>query len=620
MKKRFISYKNVVLLLVITGFTSTLLSGQVFLKEGSSIIERRVVKNETVTLKIQTYRGTLQWQESVDGTAWEDISEQTNAQLDMIATEETYIRVSVTDGNCDPVFSTILHLFTIELPTVLTGEITDISTTTAWCGGAVTSEGGDTVYTRGICWSIDTLPTIANDHSPMGSGIGTFGNLITGLASDTLHYVRAYATNSAGTAYGEQKQFTTARIIYPPTVTTADITSITHNSAEGGGTITNDGGDPLTSRGVCWSTSNNPTIADALTTDSTGAGTFISILTGLEDSTKYYVRAYAQNSAGLTYGVQKDFKTFQAPSLPTVITSLITCLAVDSVIGGGNVTADGGTQITARGICWNTEGNPTLNDSITLDSLGTGVFTSIIKGLDEQATYYIRAYATNFIGTAYGSQIRFTTASSEWAGTFTDSRDGHIYGYVAIGTQNWMAQNLAYQLSVSNPVDSSYTDQYFYVYDYADTVVSESKETENYYTYGVLYNWQAARISCPTGWKLPTDNDWKILEEFLGMNETDADKSGWRFSGDVGGKLRSTDLWAPSNYQGLDTDAFTARPGGKREVDGVFKLQTEFGYFWTNSANGTPDAWARSMWHTVGALNRYSADRSSGFSVRCIQE
>ncbi len=153
MKKRFISFKAVVLLFGIIGFTSTLLSGQVYVKEGSSAIDRQVIKGDTTTLKIQTYRGTLQWQESENGTTWQDISGQTESQLKLVPLEDSFVRVSITDENCDPVYSVVVHLITVELPTVLTGEITNITTDSARCGGAVTHQGEDAVWTRGICCS-----------------------------------------------------------------------------------------------------------------------------------------------------------------------------------------------------------------------------------------------------------------------------------------------------------------------------------------------------------------------------------------------------------------------------------------------------------------------------------
>jgi len=120
--------------------------------------------------------------------------------------------------------------------------------------------------------------------------------------------VRAYATNSAGTAYGSQEQFTTSGCL-PPTVSTTAISNVRETSAQGGGTVTDNGGATVTERGVCWSIAQDPSIANDCTNDGTGTGSFTSYLTGLSTFTTYYARAYATNSAGTSYGSQVSFTT-----------------------------------------------------------------------------------------------------------------------------------------------------------------------------------------------------------------------------------------------------------------------------------------------------------------------
>ncbi len=205
--------------------------------------------------------------------------------------------------------------------------------------------------------------------------------------------------------------------IVPPTVTTSSVTDITQISANCGGNVTSGGGADVTARGVCWSTSQNPTIDDSKTTDGTGTGTFTSSLTGLIPDTTYYVRAYATNSAGTGYGSQKQFHTPPNPVLPTVTTSSVTDITQTSASCGGNVTSDGGADVTARGVCWSTSQNPTIDDSKTTDGTGTGTFSSNLTGLSPDTTYYVRAYATNSAGTGYGSQVEFHTSngSSHWS-------------------------------------------------------------------------------------------------------------------------------------------------------------------------------------------------------------
>ena len=191
-----------------------------------------------------------------------------------------------------------------------------------------------------------------------------------------------------------------------PTITTRAIDSVTGTSVLSGGAIVSDGGAIIYQRGVCWSTLQNPTVYDTHTTDGVGNGSFVSRVTGLTPGTLYYIRAYAINTAGISYGNQLTVTT---PVLPTVTTAPVSGVWVDTAVSGGNVTSDGGAAIIARGVCWSTSPNPTVTDGHTSDSTGAGAFVSHVTGLVTGTTYYLRAYATNVVGTAYGSQETFTT-------------------------------------------------------------------------------------------------------------------------------------------------------------------------------------------------------------------
>jgi len=192
------------------------------------------------------------------------------------------------------------------------------------------------------------------------------------------------------------------------TLTTTNISGITTNSALSGGNISNDGGASITSRGVCWSTSSNPTINNNVSSDGTGTGSYTSQITGLAMNTSYFVRAYATNSVGTAYGTEMSFTT-PATSMPTVITVSPSNITANGATSGGNVTADGGSTVTARGICWSTTENPTISNSHTTEGSGTGNFASQMTGLSALTTYHVRAYATNANGTNYGNNLTFTT-------------------------------------------------------------------------------------------------------------------------------------------------------------------------------------------------------------------
>lgn len=291
------------------------------------------------------------------------------------------------------------------VPTTTVALVTDITATTALCGGEVTSDGGALVTARGVCWSVSQNPTTANDKTTDGTGIGIFTRSITGLTPGTTYNIVAYAINSVGTGYSSQSTFTTLALA--PILTTTELSAVTSTSASSGGNITNDGGSAITARGVCWSTNQNPTIADNKTTNGTGTGNFTSSIAGLIPGKTYYIRAYAANIIGTAYGNQ--ITTIITAILPTITTNAASDITSTTARSGGNITNDGGAEVTVRGVCWSTFPNPTTASNKTNEGIGSGSFTSLITGLIQGTTYYLRAYATNSIGTTYGNQVTTTT-------------------------------------------------------------------------------------------------------------------------------------------------------------------------------------------------------------------
>jgi hypothetical protein len=180
----------------------------------------------------------------------------------------------------------------------------------------ITSGGGSPISGFGLCWNTSPNPTIADSNSlnPSYIGLGPFGSYISGLLPNTTYYARAFAINSAGTAYGNQVTFTTFNPTIP-TVTTTSISGITGGVANSGGNVTNDGGAFVSSKGVCWSTSPNPTIANNFTSSGNNLGTYTSIMNGLVPNTTYYVKAFATNVAGTAYGNEISFTTTSTLSI-----------------------------------------------------------------------------------------------------------------------------------------------------------------------------------------------------------------------------------------------------------------------------------------------------------------
>jgi len=223
----------------------------------------------------------------------------------------------------------------------------------------------------------------------------------------------------------------------------------------------------------------------------------------------------------------------------------------------------------------------------------------------------------------------------ETSGTFVDERDNREYSWVKIGEQIWMAENLKYLPSVVGHETGSNSEAYCYVYGYDGTSISAAKATENYATYGVLYNWTAAMNGaessdanpsgvqgiCPDGWHLPSDAEWKQLEMYLGMSETDVNSTGWRGTVE-GGKLKEagTTHWADPNAGANNESGFTALPGGNRGNNGNFNNIRNSGYWWSSTEYSTNSAWYRSLYYYDSNVNRDYYYKSMGFSVRCLRD
>ncbi|MDD4712155.1 MAG: T9SS type A sorting domain-containing protein [Bacteroidales bacterium] len=321
-----------------------------------------------------------------------------------------YIRAYATNSVGTAYGNEVSFITRSIYPTLTTNSVSSITSTSAICGGDITYEGNSYVISRGVCWSTSANPTIANSNTSDGTGSTGFTSSIIGLQPLITYHVRAYATNTAGnTAYGNEVIFNTLAAT-PPTLTTNSVSSITSTSAISGGNISSDGGAYVIVRGVCWSTTQNPTVLNSKTLNGEDIGNYESSITGLILGNTYYVRAYATNSAGTTYGSQVSFVT-RLLTLPTVTTAAATSITSTSAVCGGVVNDDGGTPVTARGICFSTSENPTiLNSSKISNGTGVGSFTCQITDLILNLTIYVRAYATNSVGTKYGDQISFKTA------------------------------------------------------------------------------------------------------------------------------------------------------------------------------------------------------------------
>ncbi|MCA1751337.1 MAG: fibrobacter succinogenes major paralogous domain-containing protein, partial [Flavobacteriales bacterium] len=175
----------------------------------------------------------------------------------------------------------------------------------------------------------------------------------------------------------------------------------------------------------------------------------------------------------------------------------------------------------------------------------------------------------------------------------------------------WMAENLRYLPSVNEVNTISNEVPYRYVYGYSGTDVEEAKASENYDIYGVLYNYEAAKDACPSGWRTASDQDWTVLTDHLGGEEV------------AGRKLKEAgiDHWNFFNLSNADNESgFTALPGGSNwEAEFVARGGTS--YFWTSTGNpqNQNHAWRRGMSASTESVNREDNGKRFGMSVRCIK-
>ncbi len=378
--------------------TSATVGGNVTNDGGSEIIARGICygtkENPTISDKKVDNSGTT-------GTY--------SCTLEGLSVATTYYaRAYATNANGTIYGEEVTFTTLASMGTLTTYAASNITVTSATVGGNITSDGGAEITARGVCYSTTENPTIEDTKVSSGTGVGEFSCNLTGLTFNTTYYVRAYATNNKGTAYGNQITFKT--LTTTPTVVTNAASNITATSATVGGNVTSDGGANVTARGICYSTSANPTIEGDKVASSSGIGEFECNITGLAFNTKYYARAYATNANGTVYGEEVTFTTLA--SMGTLTTSAASNITVNSATIGGNITSDGGAEITARGVCYSTTENPTIEDTKVSSGTGVGEFSCDLTGLTFNTTYYVRAYATNSKGTAYGNQITFKTLTT----------------------------------------------------------------------------------------------------------------------------------------------------------------------------------------------------------------
>ena len=470
------------------------------------------------------------------------------------------------------------------------------------------------------------------DVAKMTEEKGKYVALLTDLVDNTTYYIRYAVSNKySSVVTTEVKAFTTDKqptsdpsnpsdpsdpskpAITLPTVNTTVTTQITATTAVAGGNVTNDGGAEITERGVCIATISNPTTANTKILAGSGTGEFTCDITGLQEGTKYYVRAYAVNSVGTAYGDEISFTTALPITLATVTTASITQITETTAVIGGNVTSDGGAEVTERGVVYSTNPNPVitnLNNTIRPCGSGIGAFTYNMTGLQSGTTYYVRAYAKNDAGTAYGEELVFTTESvlSEPTGT----ENG--YGYVDLGLSvKWATMN----------VGATKPEEYGDYFAWGET---STKSTYNWSTYTLCKGSSSTLTKYNTNSSYGTVDNKTQLE--LSDDAARANWGGsWRMPTDAEmTELRSNCTWTWTTQNGVNGYKVTSKSNGNSiffpaagsRSGSSLDYAGSSGLYWSSSLyTDYPNlAWYMSV--KSGYVDRHYYHRYRGHAVRPV--
>ena len=452
-------------------------------------------------------------------------------------------------------------------PQVTTNNVTAIYIDTAVCGGEATSLCGYAITARGVCWNTTGTANLADSHTSDGNGTGNFISVLTGLTPNTTYYVRAYIVSDNDTIYGNEVQFFIQGL---PAITTTAASSITNNSAVSGGNITSDGGASITKRGVCWSTAHNPTVADDRTFDSLGIGAFTSNLTGLTPLTTYYVRAYAINSGGITYGNEVTFTTPDPCGGETSVLDIENNEYEIVVIGSQ---------------CWMKENLRTMTQP---DGYG------ISDG------YYEDWY-----------QDCYYECWMEWVDEYDE------YGEIIGGHDEEVCGDNCYDY---------YSEDWYWEYSYQYYAYPNYNDAGSTATYGLLYNWPAAMNGssvegtqgiCPNGWHIPTQAEYDTLISYVSSAFSCGGNSSY-----IAKALASQNNWTTSanicavgnNLSDNNASGFSAEPAGDNWSSGYgvsFWLSTESQWY-------SPRYFY--LYYTNAYVTSSTSGRESYYSVRCIKD
>lgn len=313
-----------------------------------------------------------------------------------------------------------------------------------------------------------------------------------------------------------------------------------------------------------------------------------------------------------------------------ISTTSVNGITNNTVVGGGNISNDGGSAIIERGVCYSINSNPTIKNTRTSDGNSIGVFSSTLSGLFSGTNYYARAYAINSKGVVYGNQVTFnTTGASAMIGcsggptTITDI-DGNIYNVISIGGKCWTKENLkTTKYRNGDNISTNLSDA-----DWSNATSGafaiNSNDMANESKYGKLYNYYAVADSrglCPTGWHVPSNSEFNLLLKGIDPQADTSCVNMCIISQTAADALKEIGIthWANAGNS-TNSSGFTGLPGGYRYKDGTYNNSSIYAYWWSSTRFSTTDC----LPLTVAAFASYVPigpdDQHSGYSVRCIAD
>ncbi len=619
--------------------------------QGVDLINELVNENDTVVFILNDYIGEIQWQSSPDTLSWTDLEGENSDSLRIIVHDNLYFRAMVTVGICDPFYSEIAYIDNAwnndndadgfsrnqgdcndSIPEINPGatEIPNNDVDEDCDGIALIIDADNDGYNSDEdCNDLDSLIHPGATENECCDGIDqNCDGFDCPINYDILDTVCGGNPLNCSGIYDEADDF------YKIILLNSDGNEHYWNSdlPPYYQPHEKDEVELVACIDVSWNTIQTCSYGDGglyklyRNKNEVSISIYIASTGDLLDSKTFYggepeaclssefFTSYVKIKSGSAV-VYADVEEWLLGNLkiPIIITKEISEITNNSANCFSEVLREDGFLVTERGICWSTSPTPTVDDNKIPSGLGLGPFGVELAGLNSLSMYYVRAYAiTNGGRIIYGEEKRFTTL-----GIFTDSRDNINYTTIQIGSQIWMAENLAYLPEVC----SGNSDCGYFVYDFEDNSVSGAKATDNYKTYGVLYNFESALEACPSNWHLPSDDEWKQLEMYLGMSKAEADDEGCRGTNE-GGKLKEagTSHWIGPNTGATNQSGFTALPGGNRNYTGSDWYISEEGNWWSSSEGSTDMAFMRSLDRIRASVCRQDRFKKIGYSVRCVKD